>query len=96
MYTLSTIIIMYYELFQIYHPGAVISAAQCERCFCPDDGGRIQCKKIPCPDLTCVDPVHDEGHCCPRCPNGRYWSCRINNSSFYFKLHTRQTLLRNW
>ena len=30
----------------------------------------IQCRKVPCPELTCVNSVHDEGHCCPRCPNG--------------------------
>lgn len=53
-----------------YPPGAVVLKSACERCICPEEGGRTVCEKVACPDVTCVNPIQEEGECCHTCPDG--------------------------
>ncbi|CAL4155734.1 unnamed protein product, partial [Meganyctiphanes norvegica] len=37
----------------------------CEICSCVH--GEVTCRPIPCPAVTCKNPVYTEGECCPLC-----------------------------
>ncbi|XP_068249419.1 protein kinase C-binding protein NELL2a-like isoform X1 [Palaemon carinicauda] len=37
----------------------------CEICSCVH--GEVTCRPIPCPGVTCKNPVYTEGECCPVC-----------------------------
>ncbi|XP_038124813.1 kielin/chordin-like protein [Cyprinodon tularosa] len=56
-----------------YYPnGAVIPRDPCQECRCAD--GNMVCSMIQCPHLTCHNPVHHAGDCCPRCDTCEYES----------------------
>lgn len=46
-----------------------VQISPCETCQCSDDG-KLQCSVADCTPPPCVDPVLEEGQCCPICPNG--------------------------
>ncbi|KAM8892202.1 kielin/chordin-like protein isoform 2-T2 [Spinachia spinachia] len=51
--------------------GAVIPTGdQCQACTCLD--GNVACSALPCAALTCHNPVHRVGDCCPRCEQCEY------------------------
>ncbi|XP_047453521.1 kielin/chordin-like protein [Mugil cephalus] len=51
--------------------GAVIpSGDRCQECTCVN--GNVACSAIRCPALTCRNPVHHAGDCCPRCEQCEY------------------------
>ena len=53
-----------------YMPGEVVNLGPCEKCKCPLTGGILQCDKVLCPQVACVNPVKQEGDCCETCPTG--------------------------
>ena len=55
----------------VYKPGEIVSRMSCTTCRCPEGGGRIECSRVTCPEVTCVDPVREPGSCCSTCPNGK-------------------------
>ncbi|XP_042352823.1 kielin/chordin-like protein [Plectropomus leopardus] len=52
--------------------GAVIPGDRCQDCTCVN--GNVVCSPIPCPALSCRNPVHRAGDCCPRCEQCEYES----------------------
>ncbi|XP_034734849.1 kielin/chordin-like protein isoform X1 [Etheostoma cragini] len=53
--------------------GAVIPTGdRCQECTCVN--GNVACSPLPCPDLSCRNPVHRAGECCPRCEQCEYES----------------------
>ncbi|GAB1606046.1 hypothetical protein Ahia01_000887000, partial [Argonauta hians] len=53
----------YYEDGETWAPRDVNS---CKTCGC--ERGEVQCQWVLCPPLSCNNPVHIEGQCCPVCP----------------------------
>ncbi|XP_077954077.1 kielin/chordin-like protein [Gasterosteus aculeatus] len=53
--------------------GAVIPTGdRCQVCTCLN--GNVACSPLPCAALTCHNPVHRAGDCCPRCEQCEYES----------------------
>ncbi|XP_031149313.1 kielin/chordin-like protein [Sander lucioperca] len=53
--------------------GAVIPTGdRCQECTCVN--GNVACSPLPCPALSCRNPVHRAGDCCPRCEQCEYES----------------------
>ncbi|KAK2917907.1 hypothetical protein Q8A73_004653 [Channa argus] len=53
--------------------GAVIPTGdRCQECTCVN--GNVVCSTLPCPALSCQNPVHKAGECCPRCEQCEYES----------------------
>ncbi|XP_034389852.1 kielin/chordin-like protein [Cyclopterus lumpus] len=53
--------------------GAVIPTGdRCQECTCLN--GNVACSPLSCPALTCRNPVHRAGDCCPRCEQCEYES----------------------
>ncbi|XP_028441200.1 kielin/chordin-like protein isoform X2 [Perca flavescens] len=53
--------------------GAVIPTGdRCQECTCVN--GNVACSPLPCPALSCPNPVHQAGDCCPRCEQCEYES----------------------
>ncbi|XP_075998591.1 kielin/chordin-like protein isoform X2 [Genypterus blacodes] len=53
--------------------GAVIPTGdRCQECAC--ENGNVVCSPLPCPALSCHNPVHRNGDCCPRCEQCEYES----------------------
>ncbi|KAA8590177.1 hypothetical protein FQN60_014111 [Etheostoma spectabile] len=53
--------------------GAVIPTGdRCQECTCVN--GNLACSPLPCPALSCRNPVHRTGDCCPRCEQCEYES----------------------
>ncbi|KAF3688881.1 Kielin/chordin-like protein Cysteine-rich motor neuron 2 protein [Channa argus] len=44
----------------------------CDVCYCLN--GNVVCSTLPCPALSCQNPVHKAGECCPRCEQCEYES----------------------
>ncbi|XP_043944568.1 kielin/chordin-like protein [Protopterus annectens] len=40
----------------------------CTKCFCRI--GNVQCQRVPCPELSCLDQHIPQGACCPTCRPG--------------------------
>ncbi|KAK2842201.1 hypothetical protein Q5P01_012401 [Channa striata] len=56
-----------------YPNGAVIpNGDHCQECTCVN--GNVVCSTLPCPALSCQNPVHRTGDCCPRCKQCEYES----------------------
>ncbi|KAM6936923.1 kielin/chordin-like protein [Xenentodon cancila] len=51
---------------------AVPTGDQCQECTCVN--GNLLCSPPPCPALSCRNPVHHAGECCPRCEQCEYES----------------------
>ncbi|TMS05280.1 Kielin/chordin-like protein [Larimichthys crocea] len=53
--------------------GAVIPTGdRCQECICVN--GNVACSSLPCRALSCRNPVHRAGDCCPRCEQCEYES----------------------
>ncbi|XP_030586933.1 kielin/chordin-like protein [Archocentrus centrarchus] len=53
--------------------GAVMPVGDpCQECTCVD--GNMVCSPVRCPALSCHNPVHHAGECCPRCEQCQYES----------------------
>ncbi|KAM3870584.1 LOW QUALITY PROTEIN: kielin/chordin-like protein [Diretmus argenteus] len=53
--------------------GAPISTGdRCQECVCVN--GNVVCSPLPCPALSCRNPVHHAGDCCARCEQCEYES----------------------
>ncbi|XP_056138469.1 kielin/chordin-like protein [Lampris incognitus] len=51
--------------------GAVIPARdRCQECVCQN--GNVVCSPLLCPAVSCRNPVHRPGDCCPRCEQCEY------------------------
>ncbi|XP_017261029.1 kielin/chordin-like protein isoform X2 [Kryptolebias marmoratus] len=51
--------------------GAVIPTGdRCQECTCVN--GNVMCSPVRCPALSCPNPVHRSGDCCPRCEQCEY------------------------
>ncbi|KAK5867486.1 hypothetical protein PBY51_011973 [Eleginops maclovinus] len=56
-----------------FHNGAVIPTEDhCQECTCVN--GNVACSQLPCPVLSCRNPVHRAGDCCARCEQCEYES----------------------
>ncbi|CAI9730955.1 chordin-like isoform X1 [Octopus vulgaris] len=53
----------FYEDGETWAPKDVNS---CKTCGC--ERGQVRCQWVLCPQLSCNNPVHIEGQCCPVCP----------------------------
>lgn len=42
------------------------TADECTSCVC--NAGRVMCTFEKCAPLACANPIYEEGHCCPTCP----------------------------
>ncbi|KAM9377036.1 kielin/chordin-like protein [Pholidichthys leucotaenia] len=53
--------------------GAIVPTAEpCQECTCVN--GNMECFPLRCPTLSCHNPVHHAGECCPRCEQCEYES----------------------
>lgn len=51
--------------------GALIPTGdRCQDCTC--QSGDVRCSSVPCPALSCPNPVHKVGDCCPSCEQCEY------------------------
>ncbi|XP_071783371.2 kielin/chordin-like protein [Centroberyx gerrardi] len=51
--------------------GALIPTGdRCQECLCVN--GNVACSPLRCPALSCRNPVHRAGDCCPRCEQCEY------------------------
>ncbi|XP_034443111.1 kielin/chordin-like protein isoform X2 [Hippoglossus hippoglossus] len=51
---------------------AIPTGERCQECTCVN--GNVACSPLPCPALSCRNPVHRAGDCCPRCEQCEYES----------------------
>ncbi|XP_072241827.1 kielin/chordin-like protein [Leuresthes tenuis] len=49
---------------------AIPTDDHCQECTCVN--GNLACSTLPCPALSCHNPVHYAGECCPRCEQCEY------------------------
>ncbi|KAI3384435.1 hypothetical protein SNEBB_003336, partial [Seison nebaliae] len=54
------------EMGKIFAIGEKFFRSSCEKCQCTNTG--IVCERIKCPAVSCRNPVHVIGECCPKCP----------------------------
>ncbi|XP_069019593.1 kielin/chordin-like protein [Embiotoca jacksoni] len=62
--------------------GAVIPTGdRCQECTCVN--GNVACSALRCPGVSCHNPVHHPGDCCPRCEQCEYESqLYVNGQKF--------------
>ncbi|XP_072164791.1 kielin/chordin-like protein [Diadema setosum] len=61
----------------LYNDGDIVqSPERCQICRC--SRGSILCDQVPCPQLTCPNPVLLPGQCCPECRQ-----CVFEGTTFY-------------
>lgn len=62
--------------------GALIPTGdRCQECTCMN--GNVLCSALQCPTLSCRNPVHHAGDCCPRCEQCEYESeVYVNGQKF--------------
>jgi len=54
-------------------------SSNCYICSCRH--GDVVCDLLKCPVLACRSPVQLEGHCCPVCESGRFFSSAFSKCS---------------
>ncbi|XP_051966675.1 chordin-like isoform X2 [Xyrauchen texanus] len=56
----------FYQNSEHWHPSVpLVGEMKCITCWC--DHGVTKCQRKQCPLLSCSDPIHMEGKCCPEC-----------------------------
>ncbi|KAJ7332831.1 hypothetical protein JRQ81_015011 [Phrynocephalus forsythii] len=62
---------------QVYELGQHFQPSECEQCTCDLDG-ITRCLVADCAPPPCINPIYEQGHCCPTCKDGP--NCYVDGS----------------